>query len=84
MQNKPVLDIYAIQLRNIRMWIKRDAEGLIGELGKQFPVIFVTGAVNTDTHLEDTSQAKKIPVSKSFDFSIFMSFRPSLPLPFFL
>ena len=48
MQNKPVLDIYAIQLRNIRMWIKRDAEGLIGELGKQFPVIFVTGAVNTD------------------------------------
>lgn len=26
------------------MWIKRDAEGLIKELGKQFPVIFVTGA----------------------------------------
>jgi uncharacterized protein len=26
------------------MWIRRDAEDLIGELGKQFPVIFVTGA----------------------------------------
>lgn len=26
------------------MWIKRDAEDLIRELGKQFPVIFVTGA----------------------------------------
>jgi len=26
------------------MWIKRDAENLIGELGKQFPVVFVTGA----------------------------------------
>jgi len=26
------------------MWIKRDAENLIRELGKQFPVVFVTGA----------------------------------------
>jgi hypothetical protein len=26
------------------MWIKRDAEGLVRELGKQFPVVFVTGA----------------------------------------
>ncbi len=26
------------------MWIGRDAEGLIRELGKQFPVVFVTGA----------------------------------------
>lgn len=26
------------------MWIKRDSEYLIRELGKQFPVIFVTGA----------------------------------------
>ncbi|MFZ3137065.1 MAG: ATP-binding protein [Thermodesulfovibrionales bacterium] len=26
------------------MWIKRDAEALIRELGKQFPVVFVTGA----------------------------------------
>ena len=26
------------------MWIKRDAENLINELGKQFPVVFVTGA----------------------------------------
>ncbi|MBI5639896.1 MAG: ATP-binding protein [Nitrospirae bacterium] len=26
------------------MWIKRDAENLIGELGRQFPVVFVTGA----------------------------------------
>jgi len=30
---------------------------------------------NTDTHLEDTSQAKKIFLSKFFDFSIFMSCR---------
>ena len=26
------------------MWITRDAEGLVRELGKQFPVVFVTGA----------------------------------------
>lgn len=26
------------------MWIRRDAEGTIRELGKQFPVVFVTGA----------------------------------------
>lgn len=26
------------------MWIARDAEGLIPELGRQFPVVFVTGA----------------------------------------
>ncbi|TAN44438.1 MAG: ATP-binding protein [Nitrospirae bacterium] len=26
------------------MWIKRDAEALIKELGRQFPVVFVTGA----------------------------------------
>jgi predicted AAA+ superfamily ATPase len=26
------------------MWIKRDSENLIRELGKQFPVVFVTGA----------------------------------------
>ena len=31
-------------MHNIRMWIKRDAEGLVRELGKQFPVVFVTGA----------------------------------------
>ena len=43
----------------------------------------VKNAVYTDTHLEDTSQAKKIPVSKYFDFSISMSCRQSLPLPFF-
>jgi len=26
------------------MWIRRDAEDLIKQLGKQFPVVFVTGA----------------------------------------
>ena len=31
-------------MHNIRMWIKRDAEGLIRDLGRQFPVVFVTGA----------------------------------------
>ena len=36
------------------------------------------------THLEDTCQGKKIPLSKFFDFFIFMSCRQSLPVPFFL
>ena len=33
-----------MELHNIHMWIPRDAERLIKELGKQFPVVFVTGA----------------------------------------
>jgi uncharacterized protein len=31
-------------MHNIRVWIKRDSEGLIRDFGKQFPVVFVTGA----------------------------------------
>jgi predicted AAA+ superfamily ATPase len=48
-------------LHNIRMWIKRDAEELIRELGSQFPVIFVTGARQVGktsiVTLDDPSQA---------------------------
>jgi len=38
------LDNFAMELHNIHMWIPRDTERLIKELGKQFPVVFVTGA----------------------------------------
>ena len=39
-----MLDNFAMELHNIHMWIPRDTERLIKELGKQFPVVFVTGA----------------------------------------
>jgi hypothetical protein len=44
----------------------------------------VKNAVYTDTHLEDTCQAKISLLKKFFDFSIFTSCRRSSLLPFFL
>ncbi|WP_236861626.1 ATP-binding protein [Candidatus Magnetominusculus xianensis] len=44
---KQHVDNSAIWLHNIHMWIKRNAEELIINLGRQFPAVFVTGARQT-------------------------------------
>lgn len=38
------LDIYALPLQNIRMWIKRKYEQTLKALAAQFPAVVVTGA----------------------------------------
>ncbi|MBI5140604.1 MAG: ATP-binding protein [Nitrospirae bacterium] len=38
------MDNSAIELHNIRMWVARDSEKLVAEYGRQFPVVYVSGA----------------------------------------
>jgi len=53
-------------------------------LKRSYPTFSAMDTDNTDTHLENTCQAKKSLLSKFIDFSIFISCRQSLPMPFFL